>query len=311
LTLLEAVAWVGRHWLMKVCVIFNPVARGDKARRFRQQLAGLARHCALKATTGPGWGRPLAAEALGEGFETIVAAGGDGTLNEVINGFGDDPDGFSRVTLGVLPLGTVNVFAQELALPMNPSRAWEVVLAGRVRQVDVGVAEFTAQGAPVRRYFVQLAGAGMDARAVEMVNWEFKKRLGKFAYLLSAIQAIRSPLPKITVTAGAQTRQGELVMVGNGRFYGGRYALFPQADLTDGVLDVTVFPRVNWGTFLHCGWNVLTGQSPAAGHTLQLRGSTVRMVSSGPVPFQLEGDLVGRLPLTCSVLPGRLRVIVP
>jgi diacylglycerol kinase (ATP) len=296
---------------MKICVIFNPVARGEKARRFRQQIAGFAHQCAFKATTGPGGGRPLAAEAVREGFQTIVAAGGDGTLNEVLNGIGDVPGGFAGVTLGILPLGTVNVFAKEIGLPANLLRAWEVVLAGRIRRIDLGVIEFAAADGPARRCFVQMAGAGLDARAIELVDWEYKKRFGPFAYGLAALQAIRGPLPQIAVTVGGEVRGGQMVLVGNGRFYGGRYVMFPQADLADGLLEVTIFPRVNWGTFLRCGWNALTGQSPAAGQALHLRGSSVRLESGVPVPFHVEGDNVGHLPITCSVLPAALGVIVP
>ena len=96
----------------KICVVFNPTARGDKARRFRKSLEELRERCVLKPTDAAGAARRLAAEAVQEGFSTIVAAGGDGTLNEVLNGIGDVEGGFERTRLGVLPLGTINVFAR-------------------------------------------------------------------------------------------------------------------------------------------------------------------------------------------------------
>src|SRR5688572_4255603 len=98
---------------MKACVIFNPAARGDKARSFQARLNEISRDAVLKPTNAGGVARRLAAEAAQEGFDTIVAAGGDGTLNEVLNGIVDS-DGLNRVRLGVLPLGTANVFAKEL-----------------------------------------------------------------------------------------------------------------------------------------------------------------------------------------------------
>jgi YegS/Rv2252/BmrU family lipid kinase len=245
---------------MRTCVIFNPVARGEKARRFRAQLGELSPHCVLKATAGPGGGRPLAAEAVRDGCETVVAAGGDGTLNEVLNGIGDVADGFAKTRLALLPLGTVNVFAKELGVPANLHRAWEVVLAGRTRCLDVASVDFMLKGKPARRYFVQMAGAGMDARAVELVEWKQKKRLGVLAYIIAALRAIHGHLPSITVTVGDKTATGQLVLLGNGRFYGGRYVVFPKADPADGILEVTVFPRVNWGTVLRCGWKALTGR---------------------------------------------------
>src|SRR3989442_11173154 len=104
---------------MRTCVIFNPAARGEKASRFREHLGALSAQCTLKPTYAAGAGRSLAAEAVREGFELIVAAGGDGTVNEVLNGIGDATDGFARACMGVLPLGSVNVFAKELGMPTN------------------------------------------------------------------------------------------------------------------------------------------------------------------------------------------------
>ena len=92
-----------KQWGVRTCVIFNPAARGDKAKRFRRHLDAIGTESTLKLTAAAGDARRLAAETIGEGFETIVAAGGDGTLNEVLNGMGDVPDGFERARLGVLP----------------------------------------------------------------------------------------------------------------------------------------------------------------------------------------------------------------
>ena len=108
---------------MRLCIVFNPTARGDKARRFRQRLEALARECVLMPTTGPGAAVDLAAEAVRQGFDTVVAAGGDGTVNEVLNGIAGVEQGLERARLGILPLGTMNVFARELGLPLNPDAA--------------------------------------------------------------------------------------------------------------------------------------------------------------------------------------------
>src|SRR5215831_17337997 len=116
---------------MRRCVIFNPTARGEKAQRFRRNLDAIGSQSEFKQTAAPGDARRLAAEAVKEGFEIVVAAGGDGTLNEVLNGIGDAPDGFQRACLGVLPLGTVNVFAQELAIPAKLEAAWDIIVKGR------------------------------------------------------------------------------------------------------------------------------------------------------------------------------------
>ena len=296
---------------MKTCIIFNPVARGNKARRFREQVTSLAAGCVLKPTSGPGAGRLLASEAVREGFETVVAAGGDGTLNEVVSGIADVPGALARIKLGVVPLGTVNVFAKELGLPTNVTRAWRVIEAGRTRQMDLLQAEYIDQGQSVRRSFVQMAGAGLDALAVERVDWELKKKLGLFAYVVACLQALFGPLPKIVASNGQESHEGQLVLLGNGRFYGGRFVLFPQADSADGLIEVTVFPKTDWVVTLRCCWNILLRRSPAVGVTRALRGQTIHLTCASSVPFQLEGENVGRLPAVFTVGSEPLRVIVP
>ena len=296
---------------MKLCIVFNPAARGEKAAAFRRQLAVWAAGAALKATRGPGDGRVLAAEAVREGFECVVAAGGDGTLNEVLNGIADEPEGFERVVLGHLPLGTVNVFAAEIGLPPRVDQAFQVLRGGRLLQLDVAAADYTLHGKPVRRWFVQMAGAGLDSRAVELVDWRQKKRIGRVAYLVAALKAMREQKPSIRISAGGVCAAGELVLLGNGRYYGGRYILFPQASLMDGLLEVTAFPRVGWATVARVSWDILTGQPPGHRHCVKLRGPTVRLASDSPVPFHVEGENVGHLPVTFWVHPQRLRVLGP
>src|SRR5450755_1504850 len=234
------------HSGMRTCVIFNPAARGEKATRFRRQLEAIGSQCAFKATVAPGDARRLAAEAVTDGFEIIVAAGGDGTINETLNGLGDAPDGFARARLGVLPLGTVNVFARELKIPLRVDRAWEILQNGRELKIDLPRVEFSVNGVLQKRYFCQLAGAGLDARAIELVDWQHKKQVGKLAYVIAGLKALCEKKPQITVRANGQSATGELVLVGNGRLYGGSFAILPLADLRDGRLDICVFPRVNF-----------------------------------------------------------------
>ena len=296
---------------MKTCVIFNPAARGDKARHFREQLAALSARCALKPTYAAGAGRPLAAEAVREGFEVIVAAGGDGTLNEVINGLGDEPVGFARTRLGVLPLGTVNVFAKELGLPTGFDPAWAVIERGRETMIDLPQAEFTVEGQPRRRYFAQLAGAGLDSRAIELVDWEHKKRIGPLAYVVAGFKALNEPKPQVIFSSAQAGAAGQLILVGNGRYYGGRFTVFPKADLRDGLLDVAVFPKVNWEMLLRGGWGWLFDQLHAAAGVRTFQTESFTLNSAAPVPFELDGDNVGHLPATFSVRRQALRVLVP
>jgi YegS/Rv2252/BmrU family lipid kinase len=293
------------------CVIFNPAARGNKARRFRHQLDAIGSQCALKATTAPGDARRLAAEAVGGGFDLIVAAGGDGTVNEVLNGLGDAPDGFSRARFGVLPLGTVNVFARELGIPLRIERAWGVLQRGREARIDLPRAEFLANGASQRQYFAQLAGAGMDARAIELVDWGLKKKIGPLAYFIAGLKALREQKPKIIVHAEGREVRGELVLIGNGRFYAGSFGVFPAADLRDGLLEVCVFPRINWWTTFRCVPSLLTRRRLPKTAVQRVRAAAFELTSESAAAFELDGEWAGRLPATFSVEREKLRVMVP
>ena len=292
---------------MRICVIFNPAARGDKARRFRRHLDEIGGQSALKATVAPGDARRLAADAVKDKFDLIVAAGGDGTVHEVLNGIGDAPDGFARARLGVLPLGTVNVFARELKIPLRPGRAWEVLRQGREVKIDLPRAEFMATGRKV--YFAQLGGAGLDARAIELVDFSVKKQIGPLAYVLAGLKALRERKSPVTVSANGQKFSGELVLIGSGKFYGGPFEIFPAADLRDGILDVVIFPRVDFPTLFRCAPDFLLRRKLPETMIRRFRAESFEL--TGDAAFELDGEWIGKLPVKFSVEREKLRVVVP
>jgi diacylglycerol kinase (ATP) len=296
---------------VSICLIFNPAARGEKAKRFQRSLEAFHGKFALKPTHCAGAARRLAEQAVREGFTTIVAAGGDGTLNEVLNGIADG-DGFKRVRLGVLPLGTINVFARELRVPAKLDEVWPLIEGASEVQLDVGCAQFQANGAVEKRLFLQLAGAGLDARAVELVSWELKKKIGPGAYLVAGLKALGATQSKITVRNDkGEEASGELVLIGNGRLYGGNFPLFHKGDLQDGVLDAVVFEEVNWKKLPSLGWDFLWGRLFKEGRTTYLQGQELSLQSDLRAAVQLDGEYVGELPARFSVMPRVLRVIAP
>jgi YegS/Rv2252/BmrU family lipid kinase len=296
---------------MRTCVIFNPVAKGDKAGRFRQRLDEIGSHATLKQTRAAGDARRLAGEAVLEGFDTIVAAGGDGTLNEVLNGIANAPDGLDRARLGVLPLGTVNVFARELGIPLDLNRAWQVLRAGKEMRIDLPKVEHQAGGRRQTTFFAQLAGAGLDARAIELVNWDLKKKIGPLAYVVAGLTALCRKCPPLEVSDGNRTEKAELVLIGNGQLYGGDYRVFSRADLRDGLLEVCVLPRVNWLILARCGPGLLFRRRLPASVTRTFRAALLTLSCPVTMPLEADGELLGHLPAKFSVEPGRLRVIVP
>lgn len=296
---------------MRTCVIFNPAAKGDKARRSREFIAQVSSGCTLKPTTGPGTGRPLAAEAVRQGFERIIAAGGDGTLNEIVNGIADEPDGLTRVVLGVLPVGTANVFARELRVPFPLKAAWQVATGSHLETVDLFQVDCHQGDRLIRRYGLQLAGAGLDARATELVSWKWKKRQGFLAYIGAAIRALRESQPRITIVDADRTESGQLVLIGNGRLYGGPFPLFPRADLHDGRLEIRIVGRVSYWTALACGLGVLTGRTGLGLPSRDFQAEALELQADRRTALQIDGEPVGELPARIVVLPGRLRVVVP
>jgi len=282
-------------------VIFNPAARGEKARRARQFLAGVG--ATLLPTQAPGHARQLAAQAVAEGARCIVAAGGDGTINEIVNGM----DGAAS-PLGILPLGTANVFARELRIPLNLRAAWDVVEAGRTRTVDLGCAE--AAGQPQR--FVQLAGVGFDAMAVRAVNWKLKKKLGPLSYVWAGLRAQRDCRTRVEVLVdGAVRASGKAVLIGNGRLYGGWFQVFPNAQLEDGRLDVCVFENCRYLDLWRYMQAVVRGAHGRLPDVQCFPASQFECRAAAPVPFEADGELAGECPVRFSVQPGALQVLAP
>lgn len=296
---------------VSACIIFNPAARGEKSRRFLRHLEEIGRECALRPTTCGGDARRLAREAVGEGFTTIVAAGGDGTLNEVLNGICDAPDGLTKARLGVIPLGTVNVFAREFRIPTNVHDAWEVIRADRETRIDLPEATFLKEGRLERRAFAQMAGAGWDAHAVSLVNWELKKKHGQMAYVIAGLQALVARQSSIEVASEDRIERGELVLVGNGKFYGGSFSIFHQAEYTDGWLDVCVFPKINLRSLPQFAIEFATGNLFSQQTVKYFKTRTLKLRSESETALQLEGELVGSLPAEITLRPGALRVAKP
>lgn len=285
----------------KTLVIFNPAARGEKSQRLRAFLdAKIGPDVTLAPTQYAGHAKTLAAQAADRGFDIVVAAGGDGTINEVVNGL--DP---SHVLLGVLPLGTVNVFAEELGIPRKLEAAWNVLQECNVRTIDLGCAEAGGQ----RRLFVQLAGVGFDAQTVRTNNWELKKKIGMLSYLVAGAQVLWEPRRAVDVTPGGQ---GCIVLIGNGRLYGGKLALFPKAQMDDGKLDVCVFEQWNGLAVTRYLLGVLQGKHTQLPDVKYFQTDSFECrAHSTPVLYELDGEDAGEAPVRFSVLPRALRVIAP
>jgi YegS/Rv2252/BmrU family lipid kinase len=205
--------------------------------------------------------------------------------------------------LGILPVGTMNVFAAELGLPGDLNEAWAIIQAGRTRRVDLLRAN--------QQYFVQLAGVGLDAQVVQATSWNFKKNFGPLSYLISAAQIAARKPPRISVEADGETREGSFVLIGNGRYYGGPLAFFKEARIDDGKLDVLIFKNLAYLDIARYVTNVFIGKHTALSDVEYFQTKKAVVRSEEDVPVEVDGEVVGAVPFTFRISSRKLKVIVP
>jgi YegS/Rv2252/BmrU family lipid kinase len=282
-------------------LIFNPRARSQKGERMLRFLMSHANRFAIYATNHAGEARELAARFSAEGEPVVIAAGGDGTLNEVVSGLAG-----TKTILGVLPAGTMNVFAREMGIPFDSlERAFLVIERGFVREVDL----FEANGAP----FVQMAGVGFDAQVIEETTWESKKMLGPLAYLLAAVKVLGEKPPKIVVTCpDGRREEGVAVLAGNGSLYGGQFKFFRNANNHDSKLDVLVYKESGYRLVLDSLRGLATGGIDLMASTAYFQAEEFTVIADREVPIEVDGELVGRFSEIHFVeTANRLRVLAP
>lgn len=286
----------------KTLVILNPAAHSQRAERYRQRVETIARGAVLCATNGPGEAEGIARHAALEGYETVVAAGGDGTINEVVNGIAG-----TDTALGLLPIGTMNVFATELGIPVRDlGRCWEIIRAQKTRLVDLPKAN--------NKHFVQLAGVGLDAQVVQETSLAFKRNFGPLSYLISAAQiAARTP-PRLHLECNdAPTKEGSFLLVGNGRLYGGPFPFFKNALSNDGLLDVVLFKQLGYLEIIKYLQNVIFTSAITLPEVDYFQTRRLRVTSEGdlPVPVEIDGELADHCPVEFEIEKRTVRVCAP
>jgi len=282
-------------------LIFNPKARSQRGDRVRRFLMSHAHHFAMYATNDGDEARTLAAEFAANGEPVVIAAGGDGTLNAVVRGLAG-----SRTTLGILPAGTMNVFAREMGIPFGRlDKAFDVITDGHIREIDL----FTANGAP----FIQMAGVGFDAMVIEETTWESKKRLGPLAYLLSAVKVLGEKPPEMEVVfADGRVVKGVAVLAGNGSLYGGQFRLFRKADNRDSRIDVLVFREHGYRLVLDSLAGLARGGVDLSESTAYFQATSFKVRCEVETPVEVDGEWLGRFrEIEFTESANRLRVLAP
>lgn len=293
-------------------IILNPTA--GRARRYPCVVDDLLRlpGAELRRTCRPGHATVLAREAVREGCSPLVAAGGDGTVHEVVNGLAAGRGTAPDTALALVPLGTGNDLARTLGVPLDPHEAVESLGGGRIRRVDLLRAR---AGGGDRRHLANFAIGGFAGDVADRVTPEARRRWGGLVYL----RAIAAGLPSLRryrtrlVVDGEPLPPAELlaVIVANGRWVGNGIPAAPRAEVDDGRLDlVAVRGDVPARVPLTVA-RVLTGRHLKAPGVLWRRARSVEVRSDPPMPLNADGQALGTTPATFRALPGALRVLVP
>lgn len=294
----------------KATLILNPKTgryasqRLRPARELASQLESLGVEVDLKLTQAPGDATEFAARAARNGSGDVIVAGGDGTVNEVIQGLAG-----TSARLAIIPRGTGNVLARELGLPLDDEQAVAVAARGKSRKVYLGVA--IDETSNERRCFALMAGIGLDASVVRRVQPGLKKRIGQGAFWVSGLSHLATWNPRpFTLEIDGREYKATFATVGKSAKYGGDLAITPGARLDQPEFEVCMIKTMSRLRYLrllsHAMRNGIPRNNPAVEFV-----KAVIVRAHGDALVQVDGELIGRLPMRFEIAPHSLEVIVP
>jgi diacylglycerol kinase (ATP) len=299
-------------------LIHNPNAGngGDGRRKLLDQarriLASSGIEAELAETTGPGHATEIAQQAVREHRQLVIACGGDGTLNEVVNGLATASNG-NRVPLALLPGGTANILAKELDLPWDIPRAARRLVDADLHDIALGLAT-PLEDASRQRFFLSVSGAGPDGMIVYSVDLGLKARVGILAYWWQgAREVLRYTFPRFRVRAGNRQMEVTLVIVGRTKNYGGPFKITDQADLFEDqfeVMALTTRSSLRYLSYLPTLWlgNLRREEDV---YFWKADSLICEPLDRNPVYAQIDGEPLARLPVRFSIVPHALKLLVP
>ena len=258
----------------------------------------------------------LAVEAVNRGYRKIIVVGGDGTLNEVVNGLflqkQCEPKG---VLLAVIAVGTGNDWVRTFGIPRNYTAAIRAIKEGHSFLQDVGKVVYTESKVEHTRYMANVAGLGFDAYVIQIFNHlKLKGYKGKWLYLYSLIRGFFSAKPAgATIEVDGKVIYNKLLFslaAGVCRYNGGGIQQLPRAVANDGLLDLTIIRPVHWWHVVFRAKRLFNGQIYSIGHVEYAQGKVVKITSAPPMPLETDGELQGETPVTISVVPQAIKVVV-
>lgn len=300
-----------------VKVIINPAAGAGKTGRLWPKIMGLFKNQGLRfehdITEAPGHAIELAGDAIRKGFEVVVSVGGDGTINEIVNGLYTS-GGISSTTLGIIGTGTGSDYIRTIGIPRRYDEACQRFLRPKKLTVDLGIAEYSFNGQRTERLFVNFAGMGFDAEIVRRTTQQFKSLGSLPSYLLGTLVTLLTYKNRdITITIDDEVINRRIctVVMNNGRYGGGGMNTAPGASVNDGLFDILIIddiakpdllwslPRIYRGTHLTHPRVTLR----------QARDIEVRS-RDGSTHLQADGELLGQLPARFRIMPAVLNLVV-
>jgi len=307
----------------RTVLVVNPKSQGGRLGKRWTEIAdtiGRAFPFDEAITEGPGDATRLAREALRGGAERVVAIGGDGTINEVVNGFFDDQGKAiaPEASFAVIPYGTGGDFRRTVEMPTELAAAAKVIAANHRRKIDVGRLEFTATGGGrAVRMFANIASFGVSGVVDRLVN-ESSKKLGRLAFAFATARATwsyKNQRVQLVFDGGERVEATiNTVAIANGRYFGGAMKVAPNAELDDGLFDVIAMGDFGFGDLLKSGRRLYQGTHLTMDKVTARRARVVEAEPIDPgavIELDVDGENPGRLPARFELVPAALSIVVP
>ena len=301
-------------------VIVNPTSGGGKGLEDFPKISHLLRENGIEHdpafTEHRYHATELTVEAVNRGYRKIIVVGGDGTLNEVVNGlFIQKQCEPKKILLAVIAVGTGNDWVRTFGTPRNYTAAIRAIVEGHSFLQDVGKVTYTESNFEQTRYMANVAGLGFDAYVIQIFNHlKLKGYKGKWLYLYSLLRGFFSAKPAgATIEVDGKVIYNKLLFslaVGICRYNGGGIQQLPRAVANDGLLDLTIIRPVHWWHVVFRARRLFNGEIYSIGHVQYAQGKSVKITSAPSMPLETDGELQGGSPVTISVVPQAIQIIV-
>ncbi|WP_096201797.1 diacylglycerol kinase [Bacillus sp. FJAT-45350] len=293
--------------MKRVRIIYNPSAGREYMRKqlpyVLERLESVGYEASAHATTGEGCAKKAARIAVERQYDVVIAAGGDGTIFEVVNGLAEQE---YRPTLGLIPAGTTNDFARALGIPRDIEAACDILCDGQTRPIDIGKAG--------EQYFVNIAAGGTLTELTYEVPSRLKTMMGQVAYYVKGLEKLPSISPtNVRIEYDGKLYEGEIMLflVCNTNSVGGFEKLAPKADLEDGMFDLIIIEKMSFPEFVRIGSQALRGEHIGHPKMKYVQANRIKVFVEGNMQLNLDGEYGGMLPVEFVNLYQHFQMLAP